>query len=107
MVSGVYEAEADRGVIQETLESVENAAERAGKVAKAAWTEAEPSLKEAGKSAEKAATEFAEGMKRFGRVVVGRGPEGADVGSPPPPAPAAPSESPEEPEGGETTSQEQ
>lgn len=109
MVSGIYETEPDRGVLQETLESVGTAAERAGEVARAAWTEAEPSLKEAGKSAGKAAVEFAEGMKRFGKTVLGQEASGTNADPPPPPPaePAVTAEPPAEPQDAQGTSQEE
>ena len=87
MISGVYEAEPDRRVLEEALESAERAAERAGEAARLAWDEAKPSLKEAGKAAEKAALEFAEGMKRFGEAIAGRTPRSSDPEPPPPLAP--------------------
>lgn len=88
MISGVYEAEPDRRVLEEALESAERAAERAGEAAKMAWDEAKPTLKEAGRTAEKAALEFAEGLKRFGEAIAGRTPRASDPEPPPPPAPS-------------------
>jgi len=87
MVSGVYEAEPDRGVLEEALESAERAAERAGEAMKFAWDEAKPALQEAGSTAEKAAGELAEGMKRFAEAIAGRGPRSSDPAPPPPEAP--------------------
>ncbi len=84
-ISGVYEAEPDRRVLEEALESAEGAAERAGEAAKLAWDEAKPALKEAGRTAEKAALEFAEGMRRFGEAIAGRTPRASDPEPPPPP----------------------
>lgn len=86
-ISGVYEAQPDRHVLEEALESAERAAERAGEAAKLAWDEAKPALKDAGRSAEKAALEFAEGMKRFGEAIAGRTPKASDPAPPPPGAP--------------------
>ncbi len=86
MVSGVYEAEPDRDLLEEALESAERAAERAGEAAKGAWEEARPLLKDAGATAEKAANELAEGLKRFGEAIAGRTPRASDP-SPPPPEP--------------------
>ncbi|MBE0416205.1 MAG: hypothetical protein IBX63_00375 [Coriobacteriia bacterium] len=87
MISGIYEAEPDRGVLEEALESAQRAAERAGEATKQAWDEAKPSLKEAGAAAEKAAEEFAEGLKRFGEAIAGRTPRASD---PAPPSPGIP-----------------
>ncbi|MFU8890395.1 MAG: hypothetical protein ACNA76_01870 [Anaerosomatales bacterium] len=84
MLSGIYEAEPDRGVLEEALESAERAAERAGEAMKVAWDEAKPALKDAGRTAEKAAGEFAEGLKRFGEAIAGRTPKASDPAPPPP-----------------------
>lgn len=87
MISGVYEAEPDRGVLEEALESAERAAERAGEAMKMAWDEAKPALRVAGSTAEKAAGELAEGLKRFGEAIAGRKPRASDPAPPPPGAP--------------------
>lgn len=89
MISGIYEAEPDRGVLEEALESAERAAERAGEAMKVAWDEAKPALKDAGRTAEKAAGELAEGLKRFGEAIAGRTPKASDPAPPPPGTPEA------------------
>jgi hypothetical protein len=94
-VTGVYETDPDRGVLEEALESAERAAERAGEAMKVAWDEARPALKEAGSTAEKAAGELAEGIKRFTEAIAGRSPRASD---PAPPPPGAPESSPGEEE---------